>query len=67
MYKAYIPEMTLTDYVCQEKREEEDLPAFKSALTHRYNDSKTTEKSAEKDWLQPPETILKTRGSIERK
>ena len=25
----------------QEKREEEDLPALKTALTHRYNDSKT--------------------------
>ena len=25
-----------------EKREEEDLPASKTALTHRYNDSKTT-------------------------
>ena len=37
-----IPEMTLTDYMCQEKREEEDLLALKIALTHRYNDSKTT-------------------------
>ena len=27
-----------------EKREEEDLPASKTALTHRYNGSKTTEK-----------------------
>ena len=33
--------MTLTDYMCQEK-EEEDLPALKTALTHRYNDLKTT-------------------------
>ena len=28
--------------VCQEKKEEEDLPALKRALTHHYNDSKTT-------------------------
>ena len=29
--------MTLTDYMCQEKREEEDLPVLKTALTHQYN------------------------------
>ena len=29
----YIPEMTLTDYICQKKKEE-DLPA----LAHQYND-----------------------------
>ena len=35
--------MMLTDYMCQEKKEEEeDLPALKIALMHRYNDSKTT-------------------------
>ena len=34
--------MTLTDYVYQEKAEEEYLPAKKIALTHQYNDSKTT-------------------------
>ena len=28
----------------QEKREEEDLPASKTALTHRYNDSNIIEK-----------------------
>ena len=28
-----------------EKREEEDLPALKTALTHRYNDSKTIYKN----------------------
>ena len=32
--------MTLTDYMCQEK-EKEDLPALKTMLTHRYNNSKT--------------------------
>ena len=29
----------------QEKREEEDLPALKTALTQRYNDSKTIYKN----------------------
>ena len=33
--------MTLTDYMYQERREEEDLPALKIALTLRYNDSST--------------------------
>ena len=37
-----IPETTLADYMYQEKREEEDLLASKTALIHRYNDSKTT-------------------------
>ena len=39
--------MTLTDYICQEKKEEEDLPAVKAALTYRYDDSKTTVKNME--------------------
>ena len=56
-------EMTLTDYMCQEKKEEEDLPPLKTALTHQYKDLKTTYKSMEGDWLQPPETI---RGLTER-
>ena len=34
--------MALTAYMSQEKKEEEDLPALKLALLHRYNDSKTT-------------------------
>ena len=50
-----------------EKREEEDLPASKTALTHRYNGPKTTQKSAEEDWLQQLKAILITRGSAERK
>ena len=40
--RHYIRETTLTDYMYQEKREEEDLPASKTVLTHPYNDSKTT-------------------------
>ena len=39
--RHYILETTLTDYMYQEKREEEDLAAVKSTLTHRY-DSRTT-------------------------
>ena len=42
VHKSYIPDMTLTDYMYQENREEEGLLASKTALTHRYNDSKTT-------------------------
>ena len=42
MARYYIPETTWTDYVYQEKKEEEDLPASKTALTHPYNYSKTT-------------------------
>ena len=38
----YMLETTLTDYTYQERREEENLPAVKSALTHRYYDSWTT-------------------------
>ena len=33
--------MTSTDYICQEKKEEEDLPALWTVLMHRYNDWKT--------------------------
>ena len=33
----------------QEKREEEDLPALKTALTHRHKDSKTIYKNTKED------------------
>ena len=39
LYKALYPR---DDYMYQEKRGEEDLPALKTALTHQYNDSRTT-------------------------
>ena len=32
----------MTDYMCPEKKKEEDLPALKVALMHQDNDSKTT-------------------------
>ena len=38
MYKALHPRDD-KDCMCQEKEEEEDLPAFKVALMHRYIDS----------------------------
>ena len=57
--RHYIPEMTLTNYVCQEKMEEEESPVLMVTLTYRYNNLKTTYKSVEEDWLQPPETIVK--------
>ena len=47
--------MTLTDFVCQgqkeeeEEEEEEDLPALKTAVTHRYNNTKITYKSTEEE------------------
>ena len=40
--KHYIPETRLTDYMYQERMEENNLPALKTALTHRYNNSRTT-------------------------
>ena len=63
--KHYIPDMMLTDYMCQEKKGEEDLPVLKIALLHQYNNLKTTYKSVEEDCLQPPETILTTWGLTE--
>ena len=35
----------VADYIYQEKKEEEDLPALKTVLTHRWNDSRTTYKN----------------------
>ena len=35
----------LTDYMYQERREEEDLSALKTVLKHPYNDSRTTQKN----------------------
>ena len=52
--------------MCPEKKKEENLLALKIVLMHWYNDSKTTEKSAEEDWLQPAETIQITQGSTEQ-
>ena len=37
-----IPEMALTDYMCQEKKEGDDSTALKIPWMHPYKDSKTT-------------------------
>ena len=43
MHKALHPRDDVDRlYMYQEKREEEDLPASKTPLTHLYNGSKTT-------------------------
>ena len=34
--------MTLSAYMSQEKKEEENFPVLNIALMHQYNDSKTT-------------------------
>ena len=64
--RTYIPEMTLTDSMCQEKKEKEDPPALRIASMHRYNDSKNALKSADEDWLQQPEIIQTTQASTEQ-
>ena len=56
--RHYIPEMTLTDYMCQEK-EEEDLPALKTVLTirrlHRKARGKTGHIHQKQYWLHEEE------------
>ena len=41
--RTYIPETNSTDYICQEKKEGEELPALKIALMHRYYKEKCIE------------------------
>ena len=62
-----ILKITLTEYICQEKKENEDLSALKTVLTHQYKNLKTKQKSAEKDWLQPPEKMVTIQGSTEQR
>ena len=45
---AYIREITSTDYICQEKKEEEHSPAHKIAWMHQYEDWRTSLKQAKK-------------------
>ena len=42
MHKALHPGDDVDRHMYQERREEEDLPALTTALTHRHNDSRTT-------------------------
>ena len=41
MHKALHPRDDVDTYMYLENKEEEDLPASKTPLTHRYNGSKT--------------------------
>ena len=60
MHKALHPR-DVADFMCQEKKEDEDLPSSKTALTYQYNDLKNTKKNMKENWLQPLEIILTTR------
>ena len=54
--------------VCEENKEEEDLPAFRIALIQEFRDSRNIQKKS-KDWLQKPITaklIETTPGQIEK-
>ena len=53
--------------MCQEKKKEDDLPAFKKALMQRYDDSVTTYSSAEEDLLELSKTIQTTQSSTKQK
>ena len=52
--RHYIPEMMLTDYMSQVKKEEEDLSALKTAFTYQYNDLRLHTKARRKtDYSHP--------------
>ena len=57
--------MTLTDSTCQEKKEEEYLPALRNVSTHQYKDKRTTVKRAKKDQSQQPITAMVTLEQID--
>ena len=61
----YIREMTYTDYMCQEKGEE-DSPALKIVYLHQYENLRTPLKRAKKDKLQRPVTALATLEQTEQ-
>ena len=62
MHKALHPRESVDIlYISRKELGEEDLPASKTASTHRYNGSRTTYKNTNEDWLQPSETTLTTR------
>ena len=63
LMKAFHPRDDI-DNICQVEREE-DLLVLKTTRIHRYNDSNATYKSAEEDWLHPPETSIVTGGLVE--
>ena len=43
---SYIPEMKLTDNMCQEKKEEENLAKFKVALMHQNTTTRRLQRKA---------------------
>ena len=65
MHKALYHRDDVDRLYVSRKERGEDLPALKTALTHRYNDSKTIYKNTMEDSLQPSETILITRWTTE--
>ena len=42
LHKALYPRDDATDFMCRERKEEEDKPELKTVLMHRYSDLKTT-------------------------
>ena len=40
--------MTETEYICHEKKEEEDWPVLKIVWMHKYEDSRSTQKKSKK-------------------
>ena len=55
----------LTDYMCNETKEDEDFLALKIALKHQCKDMNTI--CVKEDWLQPPETVLTTKITWNKK
>ena len=65
MHKVLHPRDDVDRLYVSRKEEEEDSPAMKTTLTHRYDYSKTTWKNTNEDWVEPSETILKTQLTTE--
>ncbi len=49
MHMALHPRDDFEEYMYQEKSGEEDLPALKTTLTHRYDDALTTQINTKED------------------
>ena len=65
MHKAWHPRDDDDRLYVSRIRDEEDLPLLKTALTHRYINSKTIYENMIEDTLQPSETIMITRWTTE--
>ena len=61
MHKTIHPRDDVDRLYVYRKERGRGLASLKTALTHRYNGSKTTSKNTNEDWLQPSETIRTTR------